>query len=133
VKWRQPEREERQIALLWAVAAASALVLRPVWLAVAPLLPPCPFRVLTGVPCLTCGTTRAALAFFDARPLDALAANPLAALAGAAFAVGGLAAPLWAAAGLPVPNLGSPLARSTKVAIVVALLANWAWVIAVGS
>jgi hypothetical protein len=129
VKWREPEREERQIALLWAVSAASALVLRPLWLVVGPLLPPCPFRVLTGVPCLTCGTTSAALALFHGRPLEALAANPLAALAGAAFAVGGLAAPLWAAARLPVPDLGAPLARSTKAAIVAALLANWAWVI----
>jgi hypothetical protein len=130
VRWRPPDREERQIALLWAVSAAAALVLRPFWLAVAPLVPPCPFRLLTGVPCLTCGTTRAAVAFLDARPLDALAANPLAAIAGAAFTLGGLAAPLWTASRLPVPDLGAPLARSTKVAIVAALLANWAWVIA---
>jgi hypothetical protein len=130
VRWRPPDREERQIALLWAVSAASALALRPLWLAVAPLLPACPFRVLTGVPCLTCGTTRAAVALFEGRPLAALAANPLAAIAGAAFVVGGLAAPLWTASRLPVPDLGAPLARSTKVAIVAALLANWAWVIA---
>lgn len=130
MRWRPPDREERQIALLWAVSAASALALRPLWLAVAPLLPACPFRVLTGVPCLTCGTTRAAVALFEGRPLAALAANPLAAIAGAAFVVGGLAAPLWTASRLPVPDLGAPLARSTKVAIVAALLANWAWVIA---
>jgi hypothetical protein len=101
VRWRPPNREERQLALLWAVAAGSALLLRPLWLAVAPLLPACPFRALTGVPCLTCGTTRAAVALLGGRPLDALAANPLAALAGATFVVGGLAAPLWATARLP--------------------------------
>jgi len=129
VRWRPPDREERQIALLWAVSAASALVLRPLWLAVAPVLPPCPFRVLTGVPCLSCGTTRAAVALLHGRPLEALAANPLAALAGAAFTLGGLAAPLWVAARFPVPDLGAPLATWVKVTIVVALLANWAWVI----
>jgi len=133
MSWRSPDREERQIALLWAVSAVSALVLRPVWLAVAPFLPPCPFRVLTGVPCLTCGTTRAAVAFLDGRPLDALAANPLAALAGGAFVLGGLAAPLWVAARLPVPDLAAPLAPWTRIAIIVVLLANWVWVIAVGS
>jgi hypothetical protein len=85
VRWRPPNREERQIALLWAVSAASALVLRPFWLAVAPLMPPCPFRVVTGVPCLTCGTTRAAVALLHGRPFEALAANLLAALGGAAF------------------------------------------------
>jgi hypothetical protein len=130
VRWRQPDREERQIALLWAVSAVSALVLRPLWLIVGPQLPRCPFRALTGVPCLTCGTTSAALALFHGRPLEALAANPLAALGGAAFVLGGLAAPLWVAAKLPVPDLGAPLAGWVKIAIVAALLANWAWVIA---
>jgi hypothetical protein len=129
VRWRPPNREERQLALLWAVSAGSALLLRPLWLAVAPLLPPCPFRVLTGVPCLTCGTTRAAVAFLDGRPLDALAANPLAALAGAAFIVGGLAAPVWAAARLPAPDLAAPLPAWVKASVGAALLANWAWVI----
>jgi len=100
---------------------------------VAPVLPPCPFRLLTGVSCLTCGTTRAAVAFLDGRPLDALAANPLAAIAGAAFVVGGLAAPLWTAVSLPVPDLGAPLPKWAKLAIALALLANWAWVIAMGS
>ena len=129
MKWRSPDREERQIALLWGVSAASALVLRPLWLAVAPLLPPCPFLTLTGVPCLSCGTTRAAVAFLDGRPLDALAANPLAALAGGAFVLGGLAAPLWVAVRLPAPDLAAPLAPWARIAIIVVLLANWAWVI----
>jgi len=129
VKWRTPNREERQIALLWAVSAGSALLLRPIWLAVAPLLPACPFRALTGVPCLTCGTTRAAVAFLDGRPLDALAANPLATLAGAVFAIGGLVAPLWAAARLPVPDLAAPVPAWLKAGVIAVLLTNWAWVI----
>ena len=32
-------REDRQIALLWGVLAASSLLLRPFWLTLAPLMP----------------------------------------------------------------------------------------------
>ena len=46
MRWRPPDREGRQIAFLWAVAAVSALVLRPVWLVVVPLLPACPIPTM---------------------------------------------------------------------------------------
>ncbi len=42
---------------------------------------PCPFLALTGAPCPTCGTTRAALALSHGRLAEACAANPLAAAA----------------------------------------------------
>jgi hypothetical protein len=128
--WRPLERDERQVALLWGVLALSSMLLRPLWLAVAPLLPACPFRALTGIPCLSCGTTRAAAALLHADPVAALALNPLATLAGVAFIGGGLVAPLWALAALPVPQLGTPAPRAFRLALVLALLANWAWVIA---
>lgn len=128
---RPLERAEKQLAWVWGVLAASTLLLRPVWLAIAPLLPACPFRALTGVPCLSCGTTRAAVALLDDRVVDALHANPLAAIAGAAFVVGGAAAPAWALLDLPVPRLPAPAPRTLRLAIAAALLAGWAWVIVV--
>lgn len=127
--WRPPDREERQIAWLWLAALLSALALRPLWLAIAPLLPPCPFRALTGIPCLSCGTTRAAVAMLHGRPLDALLLNPLAALAGAAFLSGGLLAPAWILFGGPVPAPPRPLPLWARAALVAALAANWAWVV----
>jgi hypothetical protein len=42
------------------------------------LLRPCPFLAMTGIPCPTCGTTRAALALSHGQIADAFAANPLA-------------------------------------------------------
>jgi hypothetical protein len=122
--------EERQVAVLWGVLAASALLLRPFWLALAPVLPACPFRALTGIPCLSCGTTRAAVALLHGNPLAALAVNPLATLAGVAFIGGGLVAPLWALFGLPIPQVGRPTPRSLRLFLVLTLLASWAWVIA---
>ena len=127
--WRPLERDERQVAILWGVLALSSLLLRPLWLALAPLLPACPFRALTGVPCLSCGTTHAAVALLHGDPRAALAVNPLATVAGVGFIGGGLVAPLWALAALPVPQLGKPTPRALRLALVLALLANWAWVI----
>ena len=124
-------REDRQIALLWGVLAASSLLLRPFWLTLAPLMPACPFRALTGVPCLSCGTTRAAVAFLDGRVVDALLINPLAALAGLGFIAGGVIAPAWALLGLRVPNLPSVAPRGLRIALALTLLAGWAWVIVV--
>ena len=123
-------REERQLAVLWAVLAAAAVALRPLWLAVAPGLPGCAFRAITGIPCPTCGTTHAAVALLQGHLLAALAANPLAALAGIGFVAGGLAAPVWAAAGWKVPVLPSPLPLRVRLAAVLVALAGWAYVIA---
>jgi hypothetical protein len=122
-------REDRQVALLWGVLAASSLLLRPFWLALAPLLPACPFRALTGVPCLSCGTTRAAMALLDGRVVDALLVNPLAALAGLGFIAGGIIAPVWALLGLKVPSVPPVAPRALRIALALVLLAGWAWVI----
>ena len=129
LRWREPTREDRQLAWVWAVVAAASLALRPLWLVLAPQMPVCPFRALTGVPCPSCGTTHAAVALLGGRLGAALAANPLAAAAGVAFLAGGLLAPLWTLARLRVPDLPSPLPLWARLGMAAALAANWAWVI----
>lgn len=93
----------------------------------------CVFKALTGCPCLTCGTTRAVgrLAMGDLG--GALSMNPLAAAAG-------LAVVPWAFADLVLLPRGQALeltlspraGRVARWATVVALLANWAFLIAAG-
>ena len=129
MSWRPADREERQLAWLWFAAVLSALVLRPLWLVIAPLLPGCPFNAITGIPCPSCGTTRAALALLHGHPFHALVLNPLATLAGLAFVGGGLLAPVWAVAGGRIPDLPRPLPAWARAATLAALAANWAWVI----
>lgn len=128
MSWRAATADERQLAWVWAIAAASALILRPFWLALTPFLPPCPFRFLTGVPCPSCGTTHAAVALLHGHVLAALAANPLATVAGLGF-VAGIVAPLWVAARGLVPELPHPMPRWMRLAIIAAIAANWAWLI----
>jgi hypothetical protein len=81
-----------------ALAAAALTPTLVWWLRRLPDQPvaiasPCPLRSATGVPCPTCGGTRALIALAEGHWLDAVAANPLVS-AGAAATV------LWAVAGV---------------------------------
>lgn len=128
MRFTPPTREARQLALLWGVAAASTTALRPLWLALVPVLPACPMRTLTGIPCPTCGTTRAAVALLHGDIPAALQANPLAALAGVGFVLGGLVALAWAWARGPLPALPGRLHWSVRAVVLALVAANWAWV-----
>ena len=84
---------------------------------------PCPFFSLTGYPCPTCGSTRAAFALAQAKPLDALVLNPLATL-GLVFA------PAWLVARMLSPRL--PALSSKRwfwIGLGAAMLINWIYVL----
>ena len=130
MRLRPATREERQLAALWFAAAAAAAVLRPVWIAAAPLLRPCTFRGLTGIPCPTCGTTRVALALLDLDLATAFAVNPLATVAGASFFAGGVLALIWALLRAPVVILDGGLPRWWVAVLAAVVLANWGYLIA---
>jgi hypothetical protein len=129
VNTRVASKDERQLALLWLAAATSALALRPLWLAIAPHFPPCVFRALTGIPCPTCGTTRAATALLDGRLVEALAANPLATAAGLTFIVGAPFAALWAILGWPVPVFPPKASRWLRLGILILIVTNWLYLV----
>ena len=89
----------------------------------------CPFRALTGLPCATCGMTHAFVHLAHGHLLLALRYSPLGALlaAGAwAYAVADL---FRAAAGWPLPRVPGRLVRPALFLGVLALLANWAWLV----
>lgn len=93
----------------------------------------CYVKLMTRLPCPTCGSTRALGRLFALDVPGALAMNPLTTLA--AFAT-----VLWAAADLALlPQqraLGlelSPRAgRALRIAVVAAVVANWAFLVAAG-
>jgi Protein of unknown function (DUF2752). len=70
------------------------------------LLPPCPFKAVTGLPCPACGSGRAsaALAAFDIP--SAFTSNPLFTLGALVFLAGGLLAAAFALAGGAFPSRG---------------------------
>lgn len=125
-----PSAGERRLALLWAAAVLVALALRPLWLLVAEALPHCRFRALTGLPCPTCGTGRAATAMLEGSLAEAFAANPLMSAAALLVLVGGLAAPLWVLlAGRRLPRPPERVPRWAMVAASLAVLLNWVYLV----
>jgi hypothetical protein len=125
--WRPPDREDRQVAALWAVCAGGALLLRPLWVAAAAFLPRCAWHAWTGWPCPGCGTTRAILDLLRGDPGGALAVNPLATCAAVGFTAGGLLAPLWLACGGKRPHIPAGQRVAWSAAVVLAVAANWSW------
>lgn len=119
-----------QLGLLWGTAAVGAAALavsmRGSAAKVLALLPPCPFKAVTGLPCPACGSGRAsaALAAFDLP--SAFASNPLFALGALMFLVGGLLAAAFALAGKGVPE-PRMLPIPARAAIVASVAANWLW------
>jgi len=93
----------------------------------------CYVKALTGLPCPTCGSTRALGRLFALDAPGAFAMNPLAALGAlllAAWAVADLALlPRRRALGIEVT---APAGSALRVAAAAALVANWAYLLAAG-
>lgn len=89
----------------------------------------CPFRAATGVPCATCGMTRAFVHLAHGDAAGALAASPLGALAAALAWAFALLALLRPALGRPWPRVGPRAARAAGLLGGAALLANWAYLV----
>ncbi len=95
--------------------------------------PVCVFKAATGLPCPACGSTRALGRLFDLDFPGALAMNPLATTAALVLVP-------WAIADLVLMPRGraldaelSPgLARVVRIAVGMAVLINWAFLIACG-
>jgi Protein of unknown function (DUF2752) len=93
----------------------------------------CAFKAATGLPCPTCGLTRALGRLFARDVQGALAMNPLAVLATLGLVVWGLADLALLSSGRSLRlEVGPGLARLLRWTAVVALLVNWAYLVAVG-
>lgn len=123
----------RQLGLLWGGVAAALVALSPLAPRLAAglsaVLPVCPLKLLAGIPCAACGSTRAALALARLDVVAAFAVSPLAALAWCLLVAGGLAAGGAALAGRELPEPPVWLAPRVRWALIAALLANWAYLI----
>jgi len=75
---RQLTVSEIDHELLWLSVSLGGLIAAALWFALHLPWPHCVFHELTGLPCVTCGATRAAMQFFQGNFRVALKWNPLA-------------------------------------------------------
>lgn len=77
VELRRLRAGELDHELIWLAVTVGAAALGMIWLALKMPWPTCTFRALTGLPCVTCGATRASLSFFHGHLGAAWHFNPL--------------------------------------------------------
>ncbi|MEX2217634.1 MAG: DUF2752 domain-containing protein [Phycisphaerales bacterium] len=109
------------------VGVWGALVAAQAWVAVARGIDQtaCPLRALTGVPCPTCGGTRAVMRLGEGDVVGAVVQNPLVVIGGALLA-GLLALRLGAGRGLAV-SLSRGERRAAWAASLLLVAALWAY------
>jgi Protein of unknown function (DUF2752) len=130
--WRPLAPRETDHELVWLGVSSVGLALAASWFALKLPWPICLFHALTGRPCLTCGATRSAIAFFHGYLLTALKWNPLAFLCYCAFSlfnVYAFATTVMRTPRLRIVRLG-PSERKSLRGFAIALLAlNWAYLL----
>jgi hypothetical protein len=135
LEWRPlgpGETDHERVWLLVGLGAAATAALALYGLGLPPVV--CPLRAATGMPCPTCGGTRAVAALLAGHPAAALAWNPLLTGAAGAWAVFAIYAAWVILTGRP--RLRVRLAARDLVAARIAAagitLAGWAYLVAVG-
>jgi hypothetical protein len=133
--WRPLRPLEVDHEALWLLVGGASLCLLGVALATPGIqLPRCAFKIITGLPCPTCGVTRTVIALSRGDLDRALFLNPLAAIA----CVSALLYLIYAAAVLALrlprfrPTVSTTGARRLRVAAVAVLALNWVWLVATG-
>jgi Protein of unknown function (DUF2752) len=118
--------------LLWLSVSSGGLALAATWLALRLPWPICLFHMLTGHPCLTCGATRSAVAFFHAHLLASLQWNPLAFLSYcglSVFNVYALAVVVTRAPRLRFAQLSARERKFIRGAVITLFLLNWVYLL----
>jgi hypothetical protein len=127
---------EMDFELLWLAVSVGSVGLAAVWLKLHLPWPTCLFHELTGHPCATCGSTRAAIAFLQGRFITAMTWNPLAFVAYCAmflFDLYALAVLIAGAKRLRIVRLDGRERSFLRAFIVSALAANWIYLLIANS
>ncbi|MEO8044385.1 MAG: DUF2752 domain-containing protein [Spartobacteria bacterium] len=118
--------------LLWLLVSLGAFSLAALWFTARLPTPHCFFHSFTGLPCPTCGATRAAYQFLHGHFGAAFLFNPLAFLAYLALLVFDLYAVTVLATRAPrfrLKNLSPPEKLFWRVVTVVLLAGNWLYLV----
>jgi hypothetical protein len=134
-QWRHLQTGELDHELIWLMVSCFGAGGLAVWLWLHLPLPQCNFRALFGIPCLTCGSTRAAGALFHAEILHAWLVSPLATVAFcgmAAFDIYAVAVLTSGAPRLRITFAGRKARLTSAALVAAAALLNWIYLLSHG-
>jgi len=123
---------ENDYELIWLCVTLAGLALAITWFAAGLPWPHCAFLALTGHPCVTCGATRCAIAFFHANLLTAWKWNPLVFItlcAVSIFDAYAFVAVVTRARRLRLANFSVSEKNFLRVAAVTGFVANWIYLL----
>jgi hypothetical protein len=126
------QTSQRHLGLLWGAVAVSLVLLATSAEQLAQTLRGCTFKSFLGLPCPTCGVTRAALELSNLDVASALRINPLATLLMMALVLGGLIAGVSTLGGHPPREPRWDLRPVERLGLVLVVVANWAYLVANG-
>jgi hypothetical protein len=131
--WRRRPAAGFDHELVWLAVSIAALAGGAAWRAIGFAWPQCPFLAMTGLPCLTCGATRATIAFVHGNFPVAISWNPLAffALCGVAlFDLYAIIVLLGRAPRLRIVDWTKTEKNIVRIAVVSAIALNWIYLLA---
>ena len=130
--YRPLARGELNHELIWLAVSLGSLALAAAWFALRLPWPRCIFLAITGHPCVTCGATRSAIAFFHADFWSAWKWNPLVFLFLSGLSI--FDAYAFAVLVIRAPRLRiEQFTRAEKIALrlvaIILLLSNWIYLL----
>ena len=131
--WRRLPSAGFDHELVWLAVSVAALAAGAAWFSIGLGSPRCPFLTVTGWPCLTCGATRATIAFLHGDFFLALSWNPLAFLALCGVAVFDFYAVVVLLGRLPrlrIIDWTRTEKNAARIAVVALIVVNWIYLIA---
>ena len=131
--WRRLPAAGTNHELIWLTVSMAVFAGAALWLGMGLLWPRCPFLAITGFPCLSCGATRALIAFTHGNFWEALSWNPLAFLAFcavAAFDLYAIVVLLGRTARLRIVDWTRGQKKTARIAAVAAIALNWIYLLA---
>jgi hypothetical protein len=131
-QWRRLRPGELDAELIWLCVTVASAALGLIWLALQLPVPRCTFRTITGVPCVTCGATRAAIALAEGELSAAFWLNPLVFVGMAAVALFDLYALVVLVTRAPRLRVALPARRARPILVAIscgALLLNWIYLL----
>jgi len=132
LEWRRLRAGELDAELIWLCVTVASGAIGMVWLALQLPVPQCTFRTLTGVPCVTCGATRAAMALMEGNIVGAFWLNPLVFVGMAAVALFNLYALAVLLMRAPRLRVVAPARRVRRTLVAIScsvLLLNWIYLL----